>query len=146
MPVFDYSFEVRAPLEAVQAFHASTSALRRLTPPPLIVQLHSIEPLSEGSTSKFTLWMGPFPIRWTAVHRGVSDNGFTDVQTEGPARKWEHTHTFTEVGASLTRIDEHVEFEHGSGLVGWFTRFMFAHANLWILFTYRKLATRRALR
>ena len=51
MPVFDYSFTVDAPLEAVQDFHHDTSALKKLTPPPTIVQLHSIEPLGEGSVS-----------------------------------------------------------------------------------------------
>lgn len=146
MPVFDYSFQVRAPLAAVQAFHAGTSALRHLTPPPLIVQLHSIQPLDEGSESKFTLWLGPFPIHWTAVHRDVTPNGFTDVQAEGPARMWEHTHTFTEVDESVTQIDEHIEFEHANGLIGLFTRLMFARANLWLLFTYRQWATQRALR
>lgn len=44
MPVFDFQFTVRAPLTAVRDFHRDTSALRRLTPPPTIVQLHAIEP------------------------------------------------------------------------------------------------------
>ena len=48
MPVFDYSFTVDAPLAAVRDFHHDTSALKRLTPPTTIVQLHSIEPLAEG--------------------------------------------------------------------------------------------------
>ena len=32
MPVFDYSFTVDAPLEAVRDFHHDTSALKKLTP------------------------------------------------------------------------------------------------------------------
>ena len=40
MPVFDYSFTVPASLAAVRDFHRDTSALKRLTPPPTIVQLH----------------------------------------------------------------------------------------------------------
>ena len=67
MPTFDYSFTVDAPLDAVRRFHSDTSALLRLTPPPTIVQLQSIEPLAEGSVSKFTLWFGFLPLRWTAV-------------------------------------------------------------------------------
>lgn len=145
MPVFDYHFSVNAPLHAVGAFHSDTSALKKLTPPPTIVQLHSIEPLAEGSVSRFTLWFGPVPLRWTAVHRDVSENGFTDVQTAGPAAKWEHTHTFTPLEPGVTQIDEHIEYEHKSGWQGVLTRVLFARPNLRLMFTYRKFSTRRNL-
>lgn len=146
MPTFDFSFAVNAPLSAVQAFHSDTSALKRLTPPPTIVQLHSIEPLAEGSVSKFTLWVGPLPLRWTALHRNVSPRGFTDVQASGPAARWEHTHTFTPLDAATTRIDEHIEFEHKPGFWGVVTRLLFSRPNLLLMFTYRKFATRWHLR
>jgi ligand-binding SRPBCC domain-containing protein len=142
MPVFDFAFTVRAPLQAVSRFHGDTSALKRLTPPPTIVQLHSIEPLAEGSVSQFTLWVGPIPLRWTAVHRRVSDRGFTDVQAAGPARRWEHTHTFVPLAADRTEIREHIEYEHKPGLAGLLTRVLFSKPNLWFMFTYRMLATR----
>lgn len=146
MPVFDFRFTVDAPLAAVQEFHHDTSALKRLTPPPTIVQLRDLEPLAEGSTSKFTLWVGPLPLHWTAVHRDVTEHGFTDVQAEGPAQKWEHTHTFTPLSDSRTEIWEHIEYEHKSGFWGIVTRFLFAVPNLYFMFTYRKLATRWFLR
>ncbi len=143
MPVFDYSFPVDAPLRVVRDFHRDTSALERLTPPPTFVQIHSIEPMAEGSVSKFTLWVGPLPLRWTAVHRNVSDRGFTDVQAEGPAAKWEHTHTFTPLDADHTRIDEHIEFEHKRGFWGIVTRLLFSRPNLLVMFAYRRFVTRR---
>lgn len=146
MPVFDYSFTVPAALAAVQDFHRDTSALKRLTPPPTIVQLHSIEPLGEGSVSKFTLWVGPLPLHWTAVHKNVSPHGFTDIQAEGPAAKWEHTHTFTAVAPTVTEIHEHIEYEHQRGPWGLVTRLLFSKPNLYFMFTYRKLATRWYLR
>ena len=146
MPTFDYEFTVDAPLEAVREFHHDTSALKKLTPPPTIVQLHDVEPLAEGSVSNFTLWVGPLPLRWKAVHRGVSERGFTDVQAAGPARKWEHTHSFTPRTGESTRVCEHIEFEHKRGFWGAVTRVLFARPNLYLLFTYRKLATRWYLR
>jgi ligand-binding SRPBCC domain-containing protein len=146
MPVFDYTFTVDAPLAAVRDFHHDTSALKRLTPPPTIVQLHSIEPLAEGSVSKFTLWVGPLPLHWTAVHRNVSDTGFTDIQAAGPAKKWEHTHSFVPLSPSVTEIREHIEYEHKPGLWGIVTRLLFSWPNLMFMFGYRKWATRRALR
>ena len=142
MPVFDYRFNVDAPLSAVRSFHRDTSALKRLTPPPTIVQLHDIEPLDEGSVSKFTLWVGLLPLRWTAEHRDVSEHGFTDVQTAGPAKRWEHTHSFTKLSEDRTEIHEHIEFEHKSGFWGVVTRILFALPNLYSMFTYRKLVTR----
>jgi len=146
MPTFDYSFTVPASLAAVQAFHGDTSALKRLTPPPTIVQLHSIEPLAEGSVSKFTLWVGPLPLRWTAVHRNVSPRGFTDVQASGPAAAWAHTHTFTPLPDGRTRIDEHIEYAHKRGLWGIVTRILFSKPNLWLMFSYRRFVTRFHLR
>ncbi|MDG2383239.1 MAG: hypothetical protein P8N76_16335 [Pirellulaceae bacterium] len=145
MPVFDFVFKVHASQAAVRDFHRDTSALKKLTPPPVIVQLHEIEPLAEGSKSRFTLWLGPLPIKWTAVHRNVTDHGFTDVQLQGPARKWEHTHSFDATGTDVTEIREHIEYSHKSGLWGLITRFLFARLNLQVMFTYRKLVTCRAL-
>ena len=145
MPVFDYRFTVPASLEAVRGFHRDTSALKTLTPPPTIVQLHSIEPMAEGSVSRFTLWVGPLPLRWTAVHRNVSDHGFTDIQQEGPAAKWEHTHTFTQLDNNQTEIHEHIEYEHKQGFWGIVTRLLFSTPNLWFMFGYRRWITRRKL-
>ena len=145
MPVFDYCFKVNAPLQAVREFHYDTSVLKKLTPPPMILQLQKIEPLAEDSVSMFTLWVGPLPLCWKAVHRDVSQTGFTDVQAEGPAKKWEHTHTFTAIDENLTRIDEHVVYEHAHGFWGILTRVLFAKPNLLALFAYRKIVTRRCL-
>ncbi len=146
MSVFEFTFTVHAPLQAVREFHHDTSALKRLTPPPTIVQLQDVEPLAEGSVSRFTLWVGPLPLRWKAVHRGVSEYGFTDIQAEGPARKWEHKHTFTPLSEDITEIHEHIEYEHKEGFWGIVTRLLFARPNLYLMFTYRKLATRWHLR
>ncbi|QDS99892.1 SRPBCC family protein [Adhaeretor mobilis] len=146
MAIFDYQFIVNAPLATVVAFHHDTSALRKLTPPPTYVQLHDIEPLGEGSVSRFTLWVGPLPLHWKAVHRDVSPHGFTDVQAEGPAKRWEHTHTFAEISANATRVSEHIEYEHAGGFWGLVTRVLFAKWNLFLMFTYRKFVTQWCLR
>lgn len=146
MPTFDYRFTVNAPLVAVQRFHRDTRALKRLTPPPAYVQLHEVEPLAEGSVSRFTIWAGPLPLRWKALHRDVSEHGFTDVQAEGPARKWEHTHTFRPLSDRETEIHEHVEYEHHAGPPGVLTRVLLSRLNLRLMFTYRKLVTRWHLR
>jgi ligand-binding SRPBCC domain-containing protein len=146
MPVFDFSFTVDAPVNAVSEFHYHTSALKTLTPPPIYVQLQEIEPMGEGSVSRFTLWLGPLPIRWQAVHSDVSGSGFTDTQVQGPAKKWVHTHSFTPINKEQTRVHEHIEYEHGQGFNGLLTRLLFAKPNLFFMFSYRKWITKRHLR
>ena len=146
MPLFERSFVVDAPVAAVRAFHGDTGALRVLSPPGTFVRLHDVEPLAEGSVSRFTLWLGPLPVRWTAVHRDVSPRGFTDVQRSGPAASWAHTHTFIPLDDGRTRVDDRIEFSHRPGLGGLLTRILFSRPNLLFLFAWRAFATRRALR
>lgn len=146
MPVFDTSFDVNASLEAVSAFHADTRALKRLNPPFVVVQLHRVDPMAEGSVSEFTLWMGPLPVRWRAVHSQVSDRGFTDTQESGPLAFWRHSHRFEALGENHTRIHEYIEYAYPSGWRGLLPRMLFGRLGLTALFSYRKWATRRALR
>ena len=142
MPTFDYQFTVNAPLAAIQTFHHDTRALKTLTPPPIFAQIHDYEPLAEGSKADFTLWFGPFPIRWEAVHSDVGEHGFTDTQVRGPLKQWRHTHRFTEMSDGVTQVSEHIEYEYDSGvrgLIGWI---LFSPPALYMLFTARKLITR----
>jgi ligand-binding SRPBCC domain-containing protein len=146
MAEFHYSFLVKAPVTRVAQFHHDTRALKRLTPPPIIAQIHYVEPLAENSVAEFTLWFGPLPIRWKAVHTAVDMlHGFTDVQQEGPLKYWAHTHTFIPVNAGITKVREHIEFEHHSGIRGLLSRLLFPHIGLVMLFSYRKWMTRRFL-
>jgi ligand-binding SRPBCC domain-containing protein len=146
MQTFQSSFTVRASLEGVAKFHHDTHALKVLSPPPIFVQLHRVEPLAEGSISEFTLWFGPLPVRWKARHQDVNAlHGFTDVQISGPMKHWVHTHTFTDLGNGQVRVNDHVEYEHHSELRGLFSRLLFAPVFLNFLFFYRELATRRAV-
>ena len=45
-----------------------------------------------------------------------------------------------------SEIREHVELEHPRGAMGLLTRLLFARPNLFMLFVYRRLRTRRGLR
>ncbi|MGI9647259.1 MAG: SRPBCC family protein [Acidimicrobiia bacterium] len=143
MPVFHYEFEVSAPREAVAAFHRDTGVLRRLT--PAYVRFHRVDPLAEGSVSEFTVWFGPFPITWVALHREVGPAGFTDVQSDGPLASWEHIHRFEAVAPNRTQITESIEYEYLAGWRGIYGRIFFGRPALRFLFWYRARQTRRAL-
>ena len=146
MPTFDYTFTADAPLTAVSNFHHNTSVLKTLTPPPIIAQIHHFDPMANGAVAEFTLWFGPLPLRWRAVHSNVSVNGFTDTQQQGPLKHWRHTHRFTAVSPTTTQIHEQIEYEHDSGLRGILSQLLFAKPGLFLLFTARKWITRFYLR
>ena len=143
---FDFTFTVRAPVAAVADFHRDTRALKRLTPFPVFVQLHHVEPLAEGSLADFKLWFGFLPVHWVAVHSNVDpQQGFTDTQQSGPMRFWQHTHRFDSVDVNTTRVSEHIEYAHHSGWRGLVSRLLFNPLALRLLFFYRGLVTRFTL-
>ena len=146
MPTFKTSFTVNAPVEAVSQFHSRTDILKRLTPPPLFVQIHDFGEMREGMVADFTMWFGPVPVRWQAEHINVSETSFTDVQRVGPLETWAHTHTFSAETPTTTCVHEHIEYTHPAGWRGLLTRAMFGHLGLVGLFQYRKLITRWSLR
>ena len=88
MPRFVYCFTVDALLEAITAFHEDMNVLKVLNLPFVIVQLHRVDPMANGSVPEFTLWMGSLPIREKAAHSEVGLNGFTDSLVEGPLVSW----------------------------------------------------------
>jgi ligand-binding SRPBCC domain-containing protein len=123
----------------VAEFHNDTSALRRLSPPPMIVQFNDVEPLAEGSVADFTMWLGPVPIRWVAVHSEVSSAGFVDTQQKGPFKAWRHQHQFHALDEHTTEVIDTIDAEYGNLI----SRFMWL--NLPVLFAYRGWRTRQTL-
>ena len=99
---FTHEFTVAAPRKRVVSFHRKRQSLAAITPPPMIVRIQDgPEILSSGDELRFTLWLGPFPIRWHAVIESVSNSGFADRQIAGPFAHWVHRHTFIESGDGL---------------------------------------------
>jgi len=143
MKVFTSQFQIFAPIVHVADFHRSPQALKRLMPFPIILQFHRIDPLSEQSIAEFTIWIGPFPVRWTAIHTGVNPlHGFTDIQLKGPMKLWQHTHRFTEMGENITLVQDHIQFDYRPGFRYFWTQILYAPLMLRILFFYRFLITR----
>lgn len=140
---FTHAFMVDAPVAAVAAFHRDTGVLRQLTPPPIVARIHEFEPMREGSEARFTLWFGPLPLHWHAIHSNVSTAGFTDTQLSGPLKSWRHHHRFVPVNAAQTRVEDHITYEHDGGLRGLVSRLLFNRVGLLYLFTARKILTRR---
>ena len=140
MKTFTHQFKVNAPVARVAAFHSDSRALKMLTPPPIVAAFHHVEPLGEGSIADFTMWVGPIPVHWRAVHSNVDlPNSFTDTQESGPFAFWQHRHTFTAIDENTTLVEDHVQAQP-SGLV---SRVMWL--TLPMLFAYRAWRTRWAV-
>ncbi len=146
MARFEFRFEVGAPHRSVAELHRHPRALRWLTPPPIIMVVRKAGPLAEDMLASFTMWMGPIPMAWQALHTEVSDAGFRDTAVVGPMKRWSHRHDFTPIDEHRTLIHETIDYEHPAGLKGIFTRLMFNPLALRGLFMYRAWSTRRLLK
>ena len=135
----------RTTLEKIEAFHRDPAALRKLTPPPIYIQVHADHRLSltEGDLD-FTLWFGPLPVRWLARHEALAGHGFAEWQVSGPMAYWRHEHAFEEVPGGVALLDR-VTLKHKSGIAGLLTRLIFDGIPLRILFLYRHWRTKRAV-
>lgn len=139
---FRHNFTVNAPVSAVSDFHYQPGAMKQLTPLPLVIQVHKAGSVREGSQTRFTLWFGPLPVRWHAVHSQVTSRGFTDTQVSGPLQTWRHSHRFVVLDAHTTCVEDHVIYEHAEGIKGAISRLLFSRPGLLYLFTARKYLTR----
>lgn len=153
--IYRHRFQVRAPLARVAEFHRRSASMAQITPPLLVVRVHSAPPvLVEGDQMDFTLWLGPLPVHWLARIEQVSPNGFTDRQVRGPFADWVHRHTFIPVNVqntevvttevATTEVVDEVSFRLRRhwfwGAVGWAMQ-----AGLPALFAFRAWKTKRML-
>ncbi|MBN2503098.1 MAG: hypothetical protein JXB38_20140 [Anaerolineales bacterium] len=145
MKTFTHRFRVNAPLEHIAAFHSDSRALKMLTPPPIFVAFHHLEPLGEGSLADFTMWFGPIPIHWRAVHSEVDpQHGFIDTQESGPFAFWQHRHTFTPIDENTTLVEDTIQAQPSNHVFyGLVSRLMWL--TLPLLFAYRAWRTRQEI-
>ncbi len=145
MSTFEHSFVVNASVAEVARFHGAAEAFRSLVPPGMLLQIHLQEPLANDSINEFTMWMGPIPVYWKAVHSNVGPTGFTDTQAAGPIRSWVHCHTFERVSDRETAVVDRIEYQHYTGWRGVRSQLLFSRIGLRFLFAWRAWATRRGL-
>ena len=141
---YRHAFGVRASLPEVARFHQKMESFKALNPPPIVVRLHqAADNPQDGDQMKFTLWLGPIPVRWVAQFSQVSPQGFTDTQIKGPFQKWIHQHRFHELNSQLTEVEDIVEVEIGINPLTPIAIAMWL--GLPLLFGYRAWQTRKIL-
>jgi len=143
--VYRHTFRVKAPLASVARFHTGSSSMGAITPPPVIVRVHSAPTvLGEGDEMDFTLWLLVLPLRWVARIQQVSECGFTDVQVSGPFERWQHQHDFHSLDGHTTEIHDTVEASLSHRPLKWLIG-LSMWVSLPLLFAYRGWKTRRLL-
>lgn len=145
--VFIHRSVIPTTLERIWDFHASPTALKQLTPPPIFVRVLRDDrtSLTEGEL-EFQLWFGPFPAYWYARHEpGPVATSFVDRMLTGPAEVWVHEHIMQPVNGGVELTDRITIAHRAGGFWGIFTRLFFSGLPLRMLFTYRHWRTRRAV-
>jgi ligand-binding SRPBCC domain-containing protein len=142
---YRHIFKVEAPCSAVAEFHRQASSLAAITPPPALVRIHQApERLAEGDVIRFTIWMGPLPLPWTARIEQVNAQGFTDRQMKGPFSGWVHRHTFVPEGEQSAHVLDEIDF-HLRLHPLWLPVGLIMGLSLPLLFVYRAWKTKKIL-
>lgn len=148
--VFEHQSVIAATADELMDFHAHPKAFKRLTPPPVFIQVHrnDLKSLTQGEV-EFTLWFGVIPVRWLAGHEaGPIETSFMDRQIKGPLKRWEHQHIFQPIEGqpNQTQLIDLITIEYKSGWKGWLSRLFFGGLPLRLLFIYRHQRTKWGLR
>ena len=147
--IYRHQFTVKAPLAEVMAFHSKRSSFEAISPPGIIMRLHSApETLGEGDEMRFTMWLGPIPVPWHArienVRQTAGGGSFEDRQLSGPFKQWIHTHTFESVDAETTIVHDQVASRLSRNPFWWAVG-LGMRLGLPILFGFRGWKTRKIL-
>ena len=142
---FEKQTRIRAPPEAVFAFHENPGALERLTPPWERVRLleggGSIRP---GTRVVLAVPFGPFRMKWIAEHTEYEpDRMFADRQIRGPFASWYHRHLCIDDGQGGTILRDEIDYELPFGVLGRLFGSWLVRAKLAKMFDYRHEVTRR---
>ena len=109
--VLERSQIVPVEIEEAFAFFADAWNLEAITPPWLRFRiLEAPQMLGRGSLLTYRLRLFGLPIRWqTEIVDWRPPFEFTDVQIEGPYRRWKHTHRLQPVDGG-TEIHDHLVY------------------------------------
>jgi ligand-binding SRPBCC domain-containing protein len=146
MATFCKRSHIPASAREVFAWHENPEALKILIPPwePVTV-LQKTGGIRDGDRVILAIRQGPLTLRWVAEHRDYRENeSFTDVQIQGPFKKWVHTHRMIPERPDTCLLEDSIEYELpfswiSGPLFGWLVR-----AKLERMFDYRHRVTREA--
>lgn len=101
------------PREKVFDFFADAANLERITPPELKFHILNAQPIDirKGALIDYQLKLRGFPLTWkTIISVWNPPFEFVDEALKSPYRQWIHRHTFTELEANKTLIEDEVKY------------------------------------
>lgn len=128
--------------ERAWSFFSSPKNLSVITPPEMkfVILSHlADENIYEGMKIDYTLRpLFGISVRWqTEICKVQNHVLFTDKQTVGPYKFWEHTHTFSEQGSGVLMTDV-VNYELPFGFVGKIAESILVRRKIKSIFDFRK--------
>jgi ligand-binding SRPBCC domain-containing protein len=144
---FEKQTRIKASPELVFQFHESPSALSSLIPPwEKMKPVESSGSLLPGSRVVLSGRLGPFPIKWIAVHTEYDPpHLFADQQESGPFAYWYHRHRMLDDGQGGTLLRDEIEYALPLGGLGLFLGGWLIRRKLEAMFTYRHAKTRAVI-
>lgn len=141
----EFVSKFEAPVADLRDFHFQQNAIQKLIPPwEKVSVLEAPFPLRDGVRAVMLTRIGPFSIRWVAIHQMI-EQGFVDRQEAGPFAKWIHEHRFEEVSGDRCRLTDAIDYELPLGRVGRFFGGALVRRKLERMFRYRHEVTRAEL-
>lgn len=123
-------------------FFSDPNNLARITPPELdfiITSKLDKEKVYEGMIIEYMIkpiW--GIPVRWKTVLKNIKEpQSFTDIQTSGPYKKWEHNHVFQQHRNGVLMKDE-IKYELPLGNVGRILNFLLVRKKIENIFLHRE--------
>lgn len=128
--------------EKAWAFFSSPKNLSVITPPEMefkILTKLNGEEIYEGMKIDYTVKpIFGIKVRWqTEICRVDNKKYFTDRQTKGPYKIWEHTHTFEDTDKGLLMTDV-VNYSLYFGFIGKLLERLVVRRKINSIFAYRK--------
>ena len=108
------------PRDELFPFFSDPRNLQLITPPWLNFRIASTLPeqISSGTVIDYRLKVRGLPLFWkTVIEEWDPPNGFVDIQTRGPYRKWRHEHVFADRGDRTECVDR-VHYQLYGGVIG----------------------------
>lgn len=135
------------PRPQVFDFFADAGNLERITPPALGFNIITPQPIEikKGTLIDYRITLRGFPVRWrTEISVWEPPFRFVDRQIRGPYKQWIHTHTFTELGPSETRMEDEVRYRLPFEPLGDFAHFL-VRRELELIFDHRRGAIEKLM-